>query len=665
MTARGWWCLFCVVLMLLAGIVRGSAALTLTGLALLLWLGWEWLFFSIRVRTLLRGLSVERQVCDERGPVTTLWAGRSFTVQAALRLRGPGRLPYVAVADPVPFGVVHETGATTADGEVRPGEAVSLEYRIHCPLTGVARFEGLRLELADLHGLFAHTTFVRAPLLLRILPGTLVGKVGAATKKRTNELPPPGIHRLRQPGSGSELLDLRDYIPGDPPRTIAWKVSARRDKLITKEFESEVPVRCTLFLDVSSSVRIPSPLDERRRGPHAPPGPNTYKPLDQLVEVTAGVVRACLATRDLAGLCLFDEQGMQLVRPERTLQHANRLMQMLGDAAALGPIAERADPEMLAPIAYALAQEVYPDLLRAEVNRMPAWLNWLVAFPGYSRHRRGRLVRLHRSKRAILLWGSLLIPLGLLMVNGAALFAGWLPGWARGSLVLLFLVGAPLVSWIAWALFLFSLLVSGRQRRLARIRKRLAALLAARYGPTPGGLEALLEDDDLYTLSLQRFLAEHQVPVAVPLYDSEGRYLFTRPEKLRVLAQGLAQAAARGRDNELFVILADLLELERHLEPLLASVRVALGRHHHVVVVCAWPRGVPLPGHENGTRQPRRGTLQGLVLELAWERLHQAYGELRRAFARLGVPVTCAGSDESVPLVLQRLQRLRSVGGRR
>src|SRR5205807_3871464 len=114
------------------------------------------------------------------------------------------------------------------------------------------------------------TTFVRAPLVFRILPGTLVGKVGGATKKRTNELPPPGIHRLRQPGSGSELLDLRDYIPGDPPRTIAWKVSARRDKLITKEFESEVPVRCTLFLDTSNSVRL---------------GPPGKVPLARLVEI--------------------------------------------------------------------------------------------------------------------------------------------------------------------------------------------------------------------------------------------------------------------------------------------------------------------------------------------------------------------------------------------
>ena len=679
MTARGWWCLFCAVVVLLAGILfrAGSPAHSgyptpvLVGLTLLLWLGWEWLFFSIRVRALLRRLRVERQVCDERGPVTTLWAGRDFTVRVALRLRGPGRLPYVVVADPVPFAVVHEEGATSADGELRPDEPIQIDYRIHCPLTGLARFEGVRVELADLHGFFAHVTFVRAPVVLRILPKSLIGKVGGGTTKRHNELPPPGVHRLRQPGSGSELLELRDYIPGDPPRTIAWKISAKRDRLITKEFESEVPVRCTIFLDTSSSVRIPSPVDERlggkRRsraeGPDAKPPATTWKPLDQLVEVAAGVIRSSLANRDLAGLCLFDEKAVRLVRPERTQQHASRLMQLLGEAAGLAPVAARADPEQLTPIAAALAQEVYPDLLRPEVNHVPMWWSWLIATPRYTRHGRGRLDALYRRKGTILKGALFLVPL-LLSLNIASLAVDWLPDWSRAVLVLLLGLSFPAAS-AAWMLFGFGVLVSGRQRRLARLRKRLAALFALRHGPIPGGLEALLEDDDLYSLHLQQFLAEHQVPCAVPLYDPQGRYLFNRPEKLAVLGQALTRAAGQGRDNELFVILADLLELEGHLEPLLQSVRVALARHHQVVVVCAWPRGVPLPSEELPGRPPRRGTVHGLVLELAWDRLHTAFAAVRKAFAGMGVPVTCASSDEAVPLIVQRLQRLRSVGGRR
>src|SRR5438552_12904665 len=103
----------------------------------------------------------------------------------------------------------------------------------------------------------------------------------------------------------------------------------------------------------------------------------------------------------------------------------------------------------------------------------------------------------------------------------------------------------------------------------------------------------------------QRFLGEHQVPFAVSLYDETGRYLLAEPAKISVLARALVQAVGRGHDNELFVLLVDLLELSDQLEPLLAAVRVALGRHHQVVVICPWPAGVPAP-REPGADDSRR-----------------------------------------------------------
>src|SRR5205823_4684245 len=147
-------------------------------------------------------------------------------------------------------------------------------------------------------------------------------------RKRINLLPPPGMHRLLHPGSGSDLLDLRDYLPGDPPKTIAWKISARRERLITKEYESEVPVRCTLFVDTSSSVRLGLP---GRNG------------LSRLAEISAAVAQANSSMRDLTGLCLFDEHATKLMRPGRTARHLAEIMSELADAADLPPTRGLAD----------------------------------------------------------------------------------------------------------------------------------------------------------------------------------------------------------------------------------------------------------------------------------------------------------------------------------
>ncbi len=65
-----------------------------------------------------------------------------------------------------------------------------------------------------------------------------------------------------------------------------------------------------------------------------------------------------------------------------------------------------------------------------------------------------------------------------------------------------------------------------------------------------------------------------------------------------MLASALLRAVGQGRDNELFVLLADLLELDDALDPLLKAVRVAVSRHHQVVLVAPWPAGHEAAGGE-------------------------------------------------------------------
>jgi hypothetical protein len=206
------------------------------------------------------------------------------------------------------------------------------------------------------------------------------------------------------------------------------------------------------------------------------------------------------------------------------------------------------------------------------------------------------------------------------------------------------------------------------RRRYFHWRKRLAAVLSVRYGLTPGGLAQLLEDDESMNSYLQRFLADHQVPYPLPMYDRKGRYLFAAPEKIDVLASALIRAVGKGHDNELFVLLADLLELEDHLGPLLRAVKVARARHHRVLVVCPWPPGLPPPGQDaNGTDLKRRRLaardgherLERAVERTTSSRFQRAYHHLRRTFARLGVQVLCAQQGEPARLILERIDQLR------
>jgi len=622
LTLRGWLFFLAILSTLLVSVLLDAVTLALVCLTLLLWFLGAWLLFAVRLRLVTGGLRVVREVWDERGPVASLWAQGTFGVRVRLHNDLAWVTPYLRVSDRVPFGIQFVSGSLKDDGLPTPQHPITLHYDIFCPAPGLARFEGLGVQLADVQGFFHHRAFVADVRYYRVLPplADVVGHI--PVPKRHNLLPLLGMHRLRRPGTGSELLDLRDYLPGDPPKTIAWKASARRDRLMTKVFESEIPVRCTLFLDTSNSVRVGSV------------GSNG---LARLVEIAAAVAQASSGVRDLTGLCLFDEQTTRTLAPARGPRHLVQLFNVLAEAAALAPSTGAATVSGLLPRAYALVQEVYPQGLDSDVNHFPWWLAWLCPQPAYTL----RVAPLRPRS--------------------------WL-GWPW----------ALLQRCVRYPLLALRQAVMGRlatvRRTHYRWRKELAALLSVRHGVAPGGLALLLEDDEQCGLYLQRFLAEHHVPYDLPFYDARGQYLFAAPAKVDVVARALLRAVRRGRDNELFVLLADFLEIVEHLAPVLAAVKVARARHHQVILVCPWPPQIPppLPARKHAAGQASVPAMSAPHISAASPfqqraavrsatalRFHRAFHQVRRTFARLGVPVLCAREGDAVSLILSRLERLR------
>src|SRR5262249_13343395 len=110
LTGRGWWCLVTVFGLLITGVADQRWLLTLVGLTLLLWFLGQWLAFALRAYIALPALRVRRRVVDDRGPVDALWAGRAFHVRLEVERGNWLSLPYMQVADTVPYGVERTKG---------------------------------------------------------------------------------------------------------------------------------------------------------------------------------------------------------------------------------------------------------------------------------------------------------------------------------------------------------------------------------------------------------------------------------------------------------------------------------------------------------------------------------------------------------------------------
>ncbi|TMQ73383.1 MAG: DUF58 domain-containing protein [Candidatus Eisenbacteria bacterium] len=63
-----------------------------------------------------------------------------------------------------------------------------------------------------------------------------------------------GMHRSPFHGFSVEFAEHRPYMPGDPLKNLDWKVWARSDRLLVKQYTEETNLRCHLVLDLSGSM---------------------------------------------------------------------------------------------------------------------------------------------------------------------------------------------------------------------------------------------------------------------------------------------------------------------------------------------------------------------------------------------------------------------------
>jgi hypothetical protein len=112
---------------------------------------------------------------------------------------------------------------------------------------GFLNFLGLDIARTDPLGLRRTLCSLSAPQKVVVLP----------KRYRVPPLPLPGrrrhhageARRAAAAGHLGEFVSLRNYRPGDNPRQIHWKSSAKRNELIVKEYREEFQVRQALILD--------------------------------------------------------------------------------------------------------------------------------------------------------------------------------------------------------------------------------------------------------------------------------------------------------------------------------------------------------------------------------------------------------------------------------
>ncbi len=200
------------------------------------------------------------------------------------------------------------------------------ETHAHALLTpthrGVAGFVSLRAESSFPFGLFRKSViFTPTPTSAIVRPP--VRRLREAVKRvaRRGHHDAPSSGDL--PGNSDDFYGVREYVPGDSLRRVAWRRSARTGVLAVREHAAPAPERLWVVLDL-----IPSP-DEAS-------DPRN----ESAIGLAASVVAAAEHDGLEVGLLLPSEDGPSRVRPGGGPQHLAAVLDALGviDTAVIRPL---------------------------------------------------------------------------------------------------------------------------------------------------------------------------------------------------------------------------------------------------------------------------------------------------------------------------------------
>ncbi len=125
-----------------------------------------------------------------------------------------------------------------------------------------------------------------------------------------------GLHKSPYHGFSVEFAEHRQYMPGDPIKSIDWKVYAKSDRFYVKEYEEETNLRAYIILDRSRSMIYrsdDSPLSK----------------LDYGVNLAAALSYLILGQQDATGLLLFSDKIDTYIAPRSVRTHLRTILNEL------------------------------------------------------------------------------------------------------------------------------------------------------------------------------------------------------------------------------------------------------------------------------------------------------------------------------------------------
>ncbi len=144
-----------------------------------------------------------------------------------------------------------------------------------------------------------------------------------------------GLHMSPYKGFSQEFADYRQYMPGDEPKRIDWKVFGRSDRFYIKEYQEETNLRAYILFDKSGSMGYGRKINK----------------LEYAKYLGASLAYMLYRQKDSVGIATFDTEIREIIPPSAKRSNFMQILKCIDKATPSGETS-------LSRILFQLAQKI-------------------------------------------------------------------------------------------------------------------------------------------------------------------------------------------------------------------------------------------------------------------------------------------------------------------
>ncbi len=230
------------IILLITSIARENITLFMLSAILFMIVLIERIRFRDLVANIHKSIDVwrdfERRICEE---------GEDIGVSIYIYNKSKIPIALLRIEDSIPRYTKVIKGSPSSYTALAPQSYVRIDYKLKFFRPGRHSFEEIHVSFRDLLQIYEYTTTFRIHDEITVIPRALEVR---EVFKALATLPGAGIRGLSKSGM-YDIVNIRDYVPGDDARKILWKIYARTSKLMVREDLGETVPRTLVIVDIN------------------------------------------------------------------------------------------------------------------------------------------------------------------------------------------------------------------------------------------------------------------------------------------------------------------------------------------------------------------------------------------------------------------------------